>query len=487
MSLLLSFLGGAAQGFTSEVEKAEKSAKEEAMLRVKNMYATYEKVKEDNLSLTNSLKSEAKWIETYYPTATPEQVLYLQGNPAALQGLKKMADPTKIDLSTAINIASTGGKANSSIIEDIQAAPAVMDKVAAAVKGAAATPAYRSGLGGMFDRIGEGAGDTAANRYARMLGTDVQTMEALKPLQRPTQEGTFDATVLRPEKGFTEQVDEAKKLMLEAQKSGDPKLIQAATVVATSIKKTNDSFSAEEKQYAKKLDDAKNVLLDPTKFTPEQVKEANSVYNNYIAIERRKAVGTKVSDPKDDSPKIGALNSFVSGAVSKELIGAFGKQVSEGKLTFTPNATGEVTANVLMTDMGERFNVATVQYEAAQRALSIFSDKNGVPVSNDGKAVLGQYKAALDRAREQYVATPEGKAKLTPAEAAPPPPPPGTPSKPAPATAVQQTQPVAPAKPAQPIADINKERALAAAAIKAQPQNAAQIKESFKARTKQDY
>lgn len=212
MSLLLSFLGGAAQGFTSEVEKAEKSAKEEAMLRVKNMYATYEKVKEDNLSLTNSLKSEAKWIETYYPTATPEQVLYLQSNPAALQGLKKMADPTKIDLSTAINIASTGDKANSSIIDDIQAAPAVMDKVASAVKGAAATPAYRSGLGGLFDRIGEGAGDTAANRYARMLGTDVQTMQALKPLQRPTQAGTFDATVLRSQPDSVEEIAKTAKV-----------------------------------------------------------------------------------------------------------------------------------------------------------------------------------------------------------------------------------------------------------------------------------
>ena len=230
---------------------------------------------------------------------------------------------------------------------------------------------------------------------------------------------------------------------MNAQKSGDPKLIEAAKVVATSIKKTTDAFSDEEKQFAKTLDAAKNVLLTPDKFTPEEVKGANQVYANYINMERRKALGTKVSDgkdAKDDTPKIGALNSFVSGAVAKELMSTFGKQVSEGRLTFTPNASGEVTANVLMTDMGERFKVASTQYEAAKRALSTYSDpKTGEPISNDGKAVLGQYKAALDRAREQYALTDAGKAELGTQQSTPPPPPAAA-AKPAPSL-----QPVKPA------------------------------------------
>lgn len=212
MSKLLAFLGGAAEGITSEIEKAEKSAKEEAMLRIKKLSENFEKTKEENKKLQNSLREEEDWIKTYYPNATPEQIAFLQGSPAALQGLKKMADPTKIDLSTAINIAASGDKANSSIIQDVEAAPAVMDKVASAVKTAATSPAYRSGLGGMFDRIGEDAGNTAANRYARMMGTDVQTMEALKPLSRPSVEGTFDASLLRDQPGSVEEIAKAAKV-----------------------------------------------------------------------------------------------------------------------------------------------------------------------------------------------------------------------------------------------------------------------------------
>lgn len=443
MSKLLSFLGGAGTGFLESVEKAEKNAKEEALLRVKRLTETYEKVKEENGKLTNSLKAEEDWIKSYYPNATPEQVAYLQSSPAALQALKKMPDPTRIDLATAINI-NTNNPSAAASINAIQAAPDVMKEVGGAIR--SAMPAYRRGLGGIYDQFGEQAGKTAEMRAARAMGVDVQTMEALKPLERPSVEGTFDiAKIAEVSKGFTEQVDEAKNLMLNAQKSGDPKLIEAAKVVATSIKKTTDAFSDEEKQFAKTLDAAKNVLLTPDKFTPEEVKGANQVYTNYINMERRKALGTKVSDgkdAKDDTPKIGALNSFVSGAVAKELMSTFGKQVSEGKLTFTPNASGEVTANVLMTDMGERLKVASTQYEAAKRALSTYSDpKTGEPISNDGKAVLGQYKAALDRAREQYALTDAGKAELgTQQTTPPPPPPPAAAAKPAPAL-----QPVKPA------------------------------------------
>lgn len=458
MSNLLSFFGGVGKGFLEGVEKAEVNAKEEALLRVKRLTENYEKVKEENGKLSNNLKAEESWIKTYYPDATPEQVAYLQGSPDALQALKKMKDPTQISLSQVINI-KAANEASSVVIEDIQNLPKVADAVGNKIK--EAMPAYRRGIAGFYDEFGEQAGKTAEMRYARAMGVDVQTMEALKPMQRPTQAGTIDmAKISEASKGFTEQVDEAKNLMLNAQKSGDPKLIEAAKVVATSIKKTTDAFSDEEKQFAKTLDAAKNVLLTPDKFTPEEVKGANQVYTNYINMERRKALGTKVSDgkdAKDDTPKIGALNSFVSGAVAKELMSTFGKQVSEGKLTFTPNASGEVTANVLMTDMGERFKVASTQYEAAKRALSTYSDpKTGEPISNDGKAVLGQYKAALDRAREQYALTDAGKAELGAQQSTTPPPPapPAAAAKPAAAaTPAQSASPVKRPKPANAPAD----------------------------------
>lgn len=293
MSKLLAFLGGAAEGISSEIEKAEKNAKEEAMLRIKKLSENFEKTKEENRTLQNSLKAEEDWIKTYYPNATPEQVMFLQGSPAALQGLKKMADPTKIDLSTAIKIAASGDKANSSIIEDIPAFPAVADKVTSAVKTAAASPAYRSGLGGMFDRIAEGAGETAANRYARMLGTDVQTMEAMKPLERPTVAGTFDASLLRDQPGSIEEIiKKGKVTRFQAEqkfgknsdqfKQADAEVKAAEAQIVTTDKKLEDRRDRLELQRRDSKDPAVVAAL---------TKEINGL--NSDIRDRREATSTK--------------------------------------------------------------------------------------------------------------------------------------------------------------------------------------------------
>jgi hypothetical protein len=186
MSRLLAFLGGAAEGLSSEIEKAEKSAKEEAMLRVKQLSESYEETRKSNRELTNALNAEKDWITTTYANATPEQVAYLQSSPAALQALKKMKDPTKISLSDVISIAS-GNESNALVAERITDMPEVADKVAAAVK-----KQYRSGLGGFIDRVGEGAGETAERRFARAMGTDIETMQTTNKLERPTMAGTFD-------------------------------------------------------------------------------------------------------------------------------------------------------------------------------------------------------------------------------------------------------------------------------------------------------
>jgi hypothetical protein len=186
MSKLLAFLGGAAEGLSSEIEKAEKSAKEEAMLRVKKLSESYEETRKSNRELENSLKAEKDWITTTYADATPEQVAYLQSSPAALQALKKMKDPTKISLSDVISIAS-GNESNAVGAERITAMPEVAEKVAAAVK-----QQGRTGFGGFIDSVAEGAGETAERRFARAMGSDIETMQTTKLMQRPTQAGTFD-------------------------------------------------------------------------------------------------------------------------------------------------------------------------------------------------------------------------------------------------------------------------------------------------------
>ena len=378
MSMLLSFLGGAAQGVTSEIEKAEKSAKEEAMLRVKNMYATYEKVKEDNLSLTNNLKAEENWIKTYYPTATPEQILFLQGSPAALQGLKKMADPTKIDLSTAINIAASGDKANSSVIQDIEAAPAVMDKVASAVKTAATTPAYRSGLGGVFDRIGEGAGETAAKRYARALGTDLQTMEALKPMQRPTVAGTFDASKTIAPDDFSKIKDQAQVELLNAQGSNDPKAINAASEKVARINTIEAMGKLEKKTDAQIQSDLVTEI--------QQKQAANDKQGAATAtalLRQRQALMKAPGDGKKDDD---ITQSNLIQVATRTRATAIDKELPPGQLITTTDAQGNVTMTLRDLSQGDLFRRGDAI--AANAIIKEMTKPDGAPRSEKHKNAM---------------------------------------------------------------------------------------------------
>lgn len=463
MSAFLSFVGGAAKQFVSSAEQAEEDAKQMAKASFNGLYKRYEENADSNRELTNKMRAEKQYIETVWSNATPEQVNELLANPVALEAIKKVKNPSSVSLDNYIKVIK-GNESKATAAERAAALPDLIERAKEGLR-----PAKKEGFAGFMQGFGDTRFDADMEKYARGQGMTLEQLRGSQKAARPTGSAAFDMGVLHEAKGFAERVDDAKALMLNAQKSGDPNLIKAANVVATSIQKTNDAFSPEQKQFTKRLDDARTVLLSPTKFTPEQVKEANNVFDNYINMERRKAVGTKVSDAKDDTPKIGALNSYVSGAVSKELIATFGEQIKKGELTFTPNASGEVTANILMTDMGERFKVASMQYEAARRALAIFSDpKTGEPISNDGKAVLGQYKAALDRAREQYLLTDAGKAELgAPSPLAPPVKP--TTVTPAQTAATPPAQPVKPASaaPITPVtpADVDRIRAEGKAAI----------------------
>lgn len=401
MSKLLAFLGGAAEGISSEIEKAEKNAKEEAMLRIKKLSENFEKTKEENKTLQNSLKAEEDWIKTYYPNATPEQVMFLQGSPAALQGLKKLADPTKIDLSTAINIAASGDKANSSVIQDIEAAPAVMEKVASTVKAAASTPAYRSGLGGLFDRIGEDAGNTAANRYARMLGTDVQTMEALKPLQRPSVEGTFDASLLRDQPGSVEEIAKAAKVerFQAGQKFG--KDSDEYKQADAAVKEVESEIGGIDKKIEDRRDRLE-LLREDNKGDPTVVaaltKEIDGL--NKTIKDRREATSTKSEreGKGDDKIKYTNAKTRMEDYMNTDMTmnkGLGWRKYVEEKVVFDPATKTNITIpgkKVGLTPAQEKEYIEGMTAARMQglKDLGLVTEK-GQPINNEVKSLMTAY------------------------------------------------------------------------------------------------
>lgn len=346
MSKLLAFLGGAAEGFTEEVSKAEKSAKEEAMLRTKNLFDRYEKVKEENRALQNSLKAEEDWIKTTYADATPEQIAFLQSSPAALQALKKMKDPTRISLSDVIAI-DANNESNAVISDRITALPEVADKVSGAIK--SAMPAYRSGLGGFIDRIAEGAGDTAEKRYARMMGTDVQTMQALKPLQRPTQAGKFNMAKTIDPLGFTELKDRAQVELLDAQNKGDTVAINKATENLTRVTAIEDFNKTKGKTEAQIQSDLITEIQD------KQAKGDKQGASLATALLRQRQALAKAPDSgtKTDADKISQANLIQTATRTRAT--AIEGQLPPGTFITNVDAQGNVTTVLRDTNQAALF------------------------------------------------------------------------------------------------------------------------------------
>jgi hypothetical protein len=461
MSKLLAFLGGAAEGLSSEIEKAEKSAKEEAMLRVKKLSESYEETRKSNRELTNELKAEKDWITTTYANATPEQVAYLQSSPAALQALKKMKDPTKISLSDVISIAS-GNESNALAAERITAMPEVADKVAEAVK-----KQYRSGLGGFVDRIGEGAGETAERRFARAMGSDIDTMQTTKLMQRPTQTGTFDmAKTIAPD-DFSAIKDQAQVELLNAQESNDPKAINAATEKVARINTIEAMGKVEKKTDAQIQSDLVTEIQQKQAIGDKQ----GAATATALLRQRQALMKAPGADGKTDADKISQANLIQ--VATRTRATTIEQQLPPGQLITTTDAQGNVTMTLRDLSQGDLFRKGDAI--AANAIIKEMTKPDGTPRSEMHKNAMMSAGIRFDDAGKAVKPVvpelPAKGGKTTPPAAAPAPAPAGR----------ATTQPAT----TRPTVNVDQARADANAAI-AQGADRAAVAARFKQTTGQE-
>jgi hypothetical protein len=438
MSKLLAFLGGAAEGLSSEIEKAEKSAKEEAMLRVKKLSESYEETRKSNRELTNELKAEKDWITTTYSNATPEQVAYLQSSPAALQALKKMKDPTKISLSDVISIAS-GNESNAVIADRITAMPEVADKVAAAVKNQ-----YRSGLGGFIDRVGEGAGETAERRFARAMGSDIDTLRDTKPMQRPTQAGTFD--VARTLETTPDSVEDMVKAANVARVQAKQKFGEGSVEYKTA-NETFTSLSGEIEKTDKGLDARANrlniAILDETDPAKKKALQSELKITQQAIKQHKEATSTRDEKGEDKPKTYGVISRSVDDFVNtrmREDKGFDWRKYVDFK-TFTDPATGQTitsrTQKANLSDEQQRELFAKERELTAQALVTNGYVVNGKPRYNEVAEIMNNRGI-----------TPQSFGAAPPAPAAPAAPTPA-PTTPAAIPTAQPTKTVSAAKVAE--------------------------------------
>ena len=391
MSMLLSFLGGAAEGVSSEIEKAEKSAKEDALLRVKGLTENYKETIKANRELQNNLNAEKDWIKSTYNDATPEQVAFLLGSPASLEALKKMKDPTKVSLSDVIAI-KTNNESNAVAAERITALPEVADAVSSKIK--QAMPQYRSGLGGVFDRIGESAGDTAAKQYARATGVDLETLQSTKRLERPTQAGTFDMAATMPAKTLNEQTDQAQLNLVEALRSGDDTKIDAARTELKNFTTAKEALTAQQTQFANKVADIKNRYMFGT---PDERKAAKPEYDKLMADIRAEAMAKKTGEGAGEGkiPALSTLNTFTSAAVARAVAAKHGDLIKSKQLAIVEKADGSVGIDYIGDSEEKRRQILETQATAAKNALSLYTDAQGKPFNRDVASVLNSFTSVV--------------------------------------------------------------------------------------------
>ena len=472
MSRLLAFLGGAAKGVSSEIEKAEKSAREEAMLRVKKLSEAYEETRKSNRELTNQLNTEKDWIkQTYGDKATPEQIQYLQANPAALQALKKMKDPTKIDLSTVISIAS-GNESNAVAAERITAMPEVANKVAEAVK-----QQGRTGFGGFIDRIAEGAGETAERRFARAMGTDIETLQSTKRLERPTMAGTFDmAKTIAPD-DFSAIKDKAQVDLLAAQDSKDPQAINAATEKIARINFIESMGKVEKKTDAQIQSDLVTEIQEKQKAGDKQ----GAAIATALLRQRQALMKAPGSEGKTDADKISQANLIQTATRTRAT--TIEQELPPGQLITTTDSQANVT--VTLRDLSQAALFRRGDAIAANTIIKEMTRPDGTPRSEMHKNAMMSAGIRFDNNGKAIIPPiPELPTKGTPPPATTPPPAPAR-GGPTPATPAPAARAAALPATTRPAVNVDQARAEANAAI-AQGADRAAVAARYKQTTGQE-
>lgn len=395
MSKLLSFLGGAAKGFIEEVDKSEKYGRETAAARMKILAENYEKTREENSKLTNELKGVEQWVSTVYKDATPEQIAYLQGNPVAFQALKKLENPTKFRLNDIISIAA-GNEHKAVGAERIAELPALTEKVSTALKSK-----------GFFAREFEAAESrgisTVERQFAGATGVDAQTMAAMKPMQRPSVEGTFDMAALleKTPSSMTEIINTNEVARFQAgQKFGkDSKEFKEADAMVKEARAEIVKAETKLEERRDRLELQRRDTKDPAAVAA-LTKEINGI--NADIKDRREATSTK-SEKAGTGEGAGGMTlnkatKLMETYMNTDMVmnkGLKWRQFQEEKVVRDPATGNTITipgkkANLTPEQEKEYIEGMSAARMQGLKDLGLVS-ADGKPINNDVKALMTAY------------------------------------------------------------------------------------------------
>jgi len=366
--MLKSFLGGAAEGLTSKLNKDEKDAQELAKVQFATMYKTDQENKSKREELRNKLTSNVEFIRGYFPQLTGDQLFETAKNPAVMDKLVQVSkerdfDPSKVDPNGIVTIAGKATGLNADVL--------IKDMIDKSIVTAPATK-IPEGLG-MFERRNRAISEDAFNRQAAAMGVSPDVLRGASQYKTPSLEtkATFNLGVLAKPAGFTEQLEKAKVALVDALASKDETKIQAANINATRFKLAEDMFKTDPKQTEADIQTAlANKIVAANKQGDTKTETALTT-----ELRMRQEL---MKRPGEDKEKVTQANYIV--IASRAMTSAIENVLPPGTFITVQNPDGTTTPTLKSIAQSDLFRKGLAAGKAAVAAE--FSDpKTGLPKS----------------------------------------------------------------------------------------------------------
>lgn len=415
-----SFAGGFAEAAVEDIQKERKLAELRGTEAVKTLYTNYKTVTEDNKKKEAELVNNINILRTYDPNAT-ENELYAVATSAPVMAsitdyIKKDGfDAQSFKLSNFAKVVNDN--VTSTALERVKMLSTLPIAARATITSQLEQPSSGNILRDFVGKSRGSAREKSMLEAAQALGVPLERLQAAEGFVRPTAEAnaTFDMSKIRPAKTktFTEQEDEAKAKALLAARNKDDVGMRNAQADLLVIKSIKDNMTSEQTKFSENVVNLKNAVLNGT---PEEKKRAETELARIWALERREAEAKKVKgdDGEGKVPNLSTLNTFTSAAVGRAIAAQYGDLVKNKQLAIIENADGSTRFSYLGTDAPTRKKILDLQANAAQSALSLYTDSKGMPINRDVASVLNSFKAPAQSEEAAPVAPPPATPALPP-------------------------------------------------------------------------
>lgn len=435
-----SFLGGAATAVTNTIEEETKNARAIAAAGTKALHANYSQTVKENREMSNEILDNYATIKQYKPEATRDQLLAIASNKSVMDAFMsamkdKYFDPNSLDMNVFAKIIGDNEASPGTAAEKVAAAFAI-PKIATTVAAAPDSAETGNYLRDLINKKAKNAGDATAAQTAAALGTTIEQLKGAQTWTKPdfTKGVQFDMSLLKPPLSTDEQIEEAKRRGIAAEKKGDTAGVSLANAELLVHKKWKELTNSDQENFAnetarikheylnakdpaqmaaakvaydrlvepvrsdaQKLADKIAIIKDKAIFgTLEEKKAAEPALQSLYAQERREAQAKhiKADKPAEDKiPAISSLASHTSNSVALAVAARYGNLLKDDLILET-DAQGNGTFKYVGTDAAKRKEIYSFMAATAAKALSPWTDLNGKPLNTNVGAVLDKYIGA---------------------------------------------------------------------------------------------